>query len=895
MAFHRCYGCMEPIDTELVCPHCGHDQRQNNKTHQLPAGTVLQGRYKVGRTLGQGGFGITYIGYDQVLESVVAIKEYYPSGYVVRDCMHSLRVTAYMGEKQAYFDRNRERFLREAKALTRFADRPEVVHVQNFFQENNAAYIVMEYVRGVNLRQHIIDRGGKLDVEETFMILESILKALAAVHQENLVHRDISPDNIMLLPDGKVKVLDFGAARDVDTSGSGADMPKSTEAILKHGFAPIEQYQKHGGLGPWTDIYATCATAYYCMTGQVPPDAPARMLEDAHPAWEEIPGLSAARRKGLEKGMEVLARDRTPSAQALYDLLFAPEGETAQEERNAEAKASASEKKKKRVPYIVVAVAALAVAAVGLLAFWKPWDIPQLPVTELLMQTQPSAAVEETAAAPTGVTEAPTEETELSVTEPSVEIPPETTIAPTELISTEPVETEPEYPTHVWINNLLVNSTPPEYLSDISTFSAFGSYIPRNEIYSVTFLESVEDAPGTAWDASQYQNRSVLAWVEENGSGYDLYIGGTGGVNAVYCCKDLFAGYTNLRTVKFGRAFHMEGSPTLENMFYNCGMLESVDVSRFDTSTVQYFTNMFYGCRSLTGLDVSGFNTEKASQMAGMFYNCAKVPVLDVSGFETKNVLDMANMFSGCSSVEVLDVSGFNTRRVTDFHGMFQGCSNVEVLDVSGFDTSKSMDLSYMFSGCRAVKKLDVTGFKTYLALDVSSMFENCSSLEKLDTGSFNTKNCHSMSAMFSGCSSLKELDISSLTTGQARSLHNMFAGCENLETLDIRKFSTENTTSMAGMFSGCKSLKELDVSKMSTVYVTDMSYMFYNCSGLETLDVRNFMTNRVRDMSYMFYGTTDWIDFNFKKFVTKSVRNYTHFMNDGVIINGQYWEDLFS
>ena len=319
-----CMGCMRPKQSHPVCEHCGYDERQQNQNHQLPVGTVLQGQYRVGRVLGQGGFGITYLGWDQILDIPVAIKEFYPSGFVTRDTTYSTEVSGCEGNRQMYFDNSRARFLREAKALAKFSDIPEIVHVRSFFETNNTAYIIMEYVQGMDLRRYVAQRGGRLGAQETLQLLKPVMAALDTVHEAELVHRDISPDNIMILPNGRVKLLDFGAVRDVENADAERELARSTEAILKHGFAPIEQYQKRGSLGPWTDVYALCGTAYYCMTGKVPPDAPERMTEDVHPDWQNIPGLTPQQKNALEKGMAMRAKDRTKSVRELYAALYAP-------------------------------------------------------------------------------------------------------------------------------------------------------------------------------------------------------------------------------------------------------------------------------------------------------------------------------------------------------------------------------------------------------------------------------------------------------------------------------------------------------------------------------------------------------------------------------------------
>ena len=327
MEKYRCPGCMGTTEN-TVCEKCGWPMGKNNEVHQLPVGTRLRDQYIIGRALGQGGFGITYLGWDDYLDMPVAIKEFYPNAMVARECTVSATVHCTSEQVLPNYTISKERFLREAKALARLRDVPEVVGVYGFFEENGTAYIIMEYVKGTDLATYVARRGGWLSPEETFRILRPVMEALEMVHQAELVHRDVSPDNIMLHPRGGAKLLDFGAVRNVEGAEAGRDMARSTEAILKHGFAPAEQYKSRGGLGPWTDEYAMCATVYYCLTGRIPPQAVERMLEDIEVDFD-IPGLPQHQREALTKGMSIRSKDRHGSMRKLIDALF-PAGETVQ-------------------------------------------------------------------------------------------------------------------------------------------------------------------------------------------------------------------------------------------------------------------------------------------------------------------------------------------------------------------------------------------------------------------------------------------------------------------------------------------------------------------------------------------------------------------------------------
>ena len=323
MEQRRCFGCMELTD-QPVCPRCGWRVDQDNAPHQLPAGTVLEGKYQVGRVLGQGGFGITYVGWDLNLDIQVCIKEFYPSSTVNRDHRFTSHVNCNTTGMETGYAASRERFLREAKSLAKFRGEHQIVSIFDFFQANNTAYIVMEYVEGIDLARYVARRGGRIGMDETLRILKPAMEALSLVHASGLIHRDISPDNIMLHPRDGAKLLDFGAVRQVNDPNADRELTHATEAILKSGFAPMEQYSSRGSLGPWTDVYALSATIYYCVTGRIPPDAVTRSTEDDALDWSGAEDITPEQIRVLEHGMALRARDRIPSVKELMDSLCAP-------------------------------------------------------------------------------------------------------------------------------------------------------------------------------------------------------------------------------------------------------------------------------------------------------------------------------------------------------------------------------------------------------------------------------------------------------------------------------------------------------------------------------------------------------------------------------------------
>nr|AGS53139.1 putative serine/threonine protein kinase [uncultured bacterium contig00040] len=241
----------------------------------LRPGEYLGGRYVVGTVLGAGGFGVTYKAWDTVLGAVVAIKEFYPGGLVSR--MPGQRaVVVFTGEKADSYRTQLTRFLDEARNMAKFAGEPNVIGVYNFFEENNTAYIVMEYLDGQTLKEYMAEKGGKLPEEEALHYIRPILEAVASIHSKKIIHRDLSPDNIFILRDGRVKVLDFGAAR-FSENPSGV----TQTVVVKPGYAPPEQYRSKIKQGPWTDLYAAGATLYKMLTGLTPMESIDRMEKDA--------------------------------------------------------------------------------------------------------------------------------------------------------------------------------------------------------------------------------------------------------------------------------------------------------------------------------------------------------------------------------------------------------------------------------------------------------------------------------------------------------------------------------------------------------------------------------------------------------------------------------------
>ncbi|MCH5196222.1 MAG: serine/threonine protein kinase [Oscillospiraceae bacterium] len=268
-----CENCFEEINTPF-CTHCGYNAAANmSDPTMLAPGSVLLGKYIVGKVMGKGGFGVTYLAYDVTAGKKVAIKEFFPYGIALRATGTATVSVASMDNAEA-FKAGAEKFYNEAKLVSKFNGNPNIVGVYEFFYENDTVYFAMEYLKGQTLKEYIGEHG-TLSAPQALFIAQSVANALMAAHSSNVLHRDISPDNIIICDNGDVKLIDFGAARQVV-----AEHSQSFSVILKPGFAPLEQYQKKGNQGPWTDIYSLGATVYYALTEDIPDDPMSRLDDD---------------------------------------------------------------------------------------------------------------------------------------------------------------------------------------------------------------------------------------------------------------------------------------------------------------------------------------------------------------------------------------------------------------------------------------------------------------------------------------------------------------------------------------------------------------------------------------------------------------------------------------
>ncbi len=311
-----CPYCFHTLNNFGFCPNCRRSGAAQSAPDALPMRTLLHGRYLLGNVLGKGGFGITYNAWDSQTSSRVALKEFFPSGYVTR-APRQTGVAMLKAEYGGAFTHWLNAFIDEAKVLSNIAHLAGVVKIKNFFTENNTAYIAMEFLDGISLRQYLSARGGKLPLNETLHIMRPVLEALLTLHQYGVIHKDISPENIQIVQNREVKLIDFGAASIYNRS------VQKPYIILKHGFSPIELYRTDLKQGPWSDIYQAGATIYNCLTGIIPPPAPNRIpIDKLVPPSAYGIHIPVVRENALMKAMRVNAKERYTNMGEFIQMIY---------------------------------------------------------------------------------------------------------------------------------------------------------------------------------------------------------------------------------------------------------------------------------------------------------------------------------------------------------------------------------------------------------------------------------------------------------------------------------------------------------------------------------------------------------------------------------------------
>lgn len=351
MANIICINCMKgTLNSSGVCNVCGKtDEEIKTSRRHLPLRTILRGKYLIGKVIGEGGFGITYLGYDLDLEICVAIKEFCPRDFAGRDAQDGLTILPFDEESAEFYDREKEKFINEAKRLAKFRREQGIVSVQDYFQENGTAYIVMEYIDGITLKTFHKMMGKNMEPEKLLTLIKPIMEGLSKLHASGIIHRDISPDNIMVdTAKQQIYLIDFGTAREVNP-----EEEHSLSVYKKGGYTPIEQQSRHGKQGPWTDVYALCATIYRCITGTSIPEANNRLMGDEviKPSDMGIT-ISPKMETALMRGLAVKPQERTQSIEELMEKLYEKTAEATSMQQSMAAERKEQEKSSEDITLI---------------------------------------------------------------------------------------------------------------------------------------------------------------------------------------------------------------------------------------------------------------------------------------------------------------------------------------------------------------------------------------------------------------------------------------------------------------------------------------------------------------------------------------------------------------
>lgn len=600
----RCFRCMRELSRrDETCPECGFDNSHRSNEEGFLQGAMLREQYYAGKALGRGGFGVTYVGYDFNLGRRVAIKEYYPMALARRQS-GAQRIAPFSDSKEQ-FEQGCQRALEEGRIIARMGSVSNVVQVYNAFRENGTVYIVMEYIDGVTLAQ-MVRSGGRLDWDYALGLLWPIMLAMESVHQKGVIHRDISPDNIMLSRSTKDTVLlDFGAAHTyTDEKG----MPGS----LRQGYAPAEQYSSSAPQDERVDEYALCATMYDLVTGIPPEPADRRKYDGARlPTPRELGAeMPEAVERVLLKGMAIEREERYEGMAALRRAF-----EAAISESDARGEGDKSGGSRKTEPWSEASVEGKSDSKPDKASDSKPGK-----------KLSPTPG--EKAKPKSGKKGGREKRISLLAAVGAVIL---AAFVAWWTIGGSGSEKAPE-PASGW-PRMIAGDTglSDEQLRGERGGTVPGSEIPRASIRSARFEDTLYGAMANAWDVSKAGDGSVLAWVTDAGDGLlDLAIAAEGGVALDDDARGLFA---------------------------NCEKLERVDFNGcVDTSGTRDFRSMFRGCAALTELDLSGFDTGSAKDLSGMFAGCAALERLDLSGFELAGGADVSDMFEGCAKLDAEDV-----------------------------------------------------------------------------------------------------------------------------------------------------------------------------------------------------------------------------------------------
>lgn len=679
----RCFKCMKEIDEHtFLCPHCGFDNEHiDGPEYAMKPGTILHEQYLIGTVLGQGGFGITYVGYDISLELKVCIKEYYPMGQVSRSSEISNTVNWNRTQiTQEQWENSCRNFIKEAQRVERIFTLPGVVRIRNTFFENDSAYIVMDYIDGITLKDKL-KQSGPMTFEECRKLFVPLMKSLEDLHRQNVIHRDISPDNIMVAEDGRLWLLDLDASKAIEDLQEGM-----SKLVMKKGFSPPEQYSTGVEIGPWTDVYALTATMYYCITGKLMPDALDRMMKSREIPFDNGYGkeLTPEMRDIFERGMDVRSESRIQTVSELREKL---------DTVGIKKKKAFWKSKKFKLGVLVAVVGGIIVMNSFL---------------NIMINIKISGRQEQSQ-------------------KKNVLMKPDKTL----MVINEDEENYEYKVFHSEYDKIdILSITFVDNLDDMQKNAWDVSEDGDGSVMAWVVPHEDEDSiDGNLYDLYIGADGQIIANKDcgELFADYDsvkkIDFNECFNTEIVEDMHSMFSGCFVLQEMDISN-FNTENAKDMSYMFNNCMALDKIDVTGFDTDKVENMRGMFNGCSSFRELNVDMFDTRNVKNMSSMFRECSALTDLNLENFDTSKVKSMQSMFRECTELINLDISNFNTEQVTNMGNMFYECKKLENVDTSKIIMDQVINSDYIYGGCYKLK--DKVDYNVYELKDdeVSTVIE---------------------------------------------------------------------------------------------------------------------------------------------------------------------------
>lgn len=561
---------MKEIDEHtFLCPHCGFDNEHiDGLEYAMKLGTILHEQYLIGTVLGQGGFGITYVGYDISLELKVCIKEYYPMGQVSRSSEISNTVNWNRTQiTQEQWENSCRNFIKEAQRVERIFTLPGIVRIRNTFFENDSAYIVMDYIDGITLKDKL-KQSGPMTFEECRKLFVPLMKSLEDLHRQNVIHRDISPDNIMVAEDGRLWLLDLDASKAIEDLQEGM-----SKLVMKKGFSPPEQYSTGVEIGPWTDVYALTATMYYCITGKLMPDALDRMMKHMEISFDNGYGknLTLEMKEIFKKGMDVRKENRIQTVSELREAL-----ETVD-----------IKKKKSFWKSRKVRLGALAVVVAGIIAAGTLLDI-KIEIKDTNMKIQKQNILMK-------------QDKTILVTDEGYEVH--------KVLNSE--YDKEDILSISFVDNLESEQKDAWDVSDSGDGSVMAWVVPNGDKYDL-YIGADGQIMGNKDCSELFADYESLEKIDFN----DCF-----NTEMVEDMRKMFSNCGELQELDIS-SFNTKNVSDMSYMFFYCMSLNKIDVSKFDTSKVENMSSMFEECTNVVNLNLKKFDTRNVENMSSMFRGC---------------------------------------------------------------------------------------------------------------------------------------------------------------------------------------------------------------------------------------------------------------------------------